>query len=568
MSQLLTLLWLKWTLFRNSMRSSKAVVNQLATVVGMLAALALALVVATGLGAAAYFVTSPTAGEVFRHSVSTAARQSPTVEPATLPKAEFIFFSILAFLYLMWATVPLSIGSSKQFDAGRLLMYPISLGKLFAIDFISELTTLQSVFAIPAILAMGIGAGLGRGNLALGLIAVVPAALFGIAFSKWLSTMIATLFRRKRARGEAVLATVGAVAGLGGAIAGQVAPLVFKHAESLTALRWTPPGAAGFIMAVGSPAEPFTYGLFLLLICGYSILLIFATYWIARRSALGLGGGKQQKALATNANLPAYTGWELPLVSPELSALIEKELRYAMRNAQLRMMALMPLILVVVRFVNSRRFSGVRPRASSQPNAFLTYGMGWIVAAGVLYVFLILAGLAWNQFAFEEGGMRTLILAPVERRRILIGKNIAVVVLALVFSTMLVLINGLVFRDLTLDSILFGALSFVVFASLMAIIGNWFSIRFPKRMQFGKRLNVSGVAGIMLIPMILLLGTPPGLAVFAGYYTHNLVVEYATLALFAALSFGLYLLLINFQGRLLARREIEILEAVREPTDE
>src|SRR5262245_12473422 len=112
MSQLLTLLWLKWTLFRNSMRSSKSLVNQLATVVGMLAALALALVVATGLGAAAYFVTSPTAGEVFRHSVSTAARQSPTVEPATLPKAEFIFFSILAFLYLMWATVPLSIGSS------------------------------------------------------------------------------------------------------------------------------------------------------------------------------------------------------------------------------------------------------------------------------------------------------------------------------------------------------------------------------------------------------------------------------------------------------------------------
>ena len=49
----------------------------------------------------------------------------------------------------MWATVPLSIGGSKQFDAGKLLMYPITLRKLFAVDFVSELTTLHSVFAVP-----------------------------------------------------------------------------------------------------------------------------------------------------------------------------------------------------------------------------------------------------------------------------------------------------------------------------------------------------------------------------------------------------------------------------------
>ncbi len=69
----------------------------------------------------------------------------------------------------MWATVPLSIGGSKQFDAGKLLMYPITLRKLFAVDFISEFTTLHSVFAVPAVLAMCIGAGLGSGNLALAL---------------------------------------------------------------------------------------------------------------------------------------------------------------------------------------------------------------------------------------------------------------------------------------------------------------------------------------------------------------------------------------------------------------
>jgi len=39
MSQLLTLIWLKWRLLRNSLRSSKAVVNRVASILGMLIAL-------------------------------------------------------------------------------------------------------------------------------------------------------------------------------------------------------------------------------------------------------------------------------------------------------------------------------------------------------------------------------------------------------------------------------------------------------------------------------------------------------------------------------------------------
>ena len=51
-----------------------------------------------------------------------------------------------------------------------------------------------------------------------------------------------------------------------------------------------------------------------------------------------------------------YSGWNIPLLSPALSAIVEKELRYVTRNAQIRMMTLTPLILLVVRFMNRRRF--------------------------------------------------------------------------------------------------------------------------------------------------------------------------------------------------------------------
>jgi hypothetical protein len=264
-----------------------------------------------------------------------------------------------------------------------------------------------------------------------------------------------------------------------------------------------------------------------------------------------------------------YTGWQLPLLSSQLSAVIEKELRYMLRNAQLRMMALMPLILIGVKIANSRRFTrGMAGGASPLSKDFMFYGSGLMAAGGVLYVFLVLSGLSCNQFAFEEGGMRTLVLSPVERKKILIGKNFALTMVALMFSAILLTINHVIFRDLTLGSLLFVSLTFVIFAALMSVMGNWFSIRFPKHMKFGKRLNVSGVVGLLLIPMIIVLSLPPLGATAAGYLSQSLTIEYVTLFLFALFAVGLYLLIIDSQGESLQQRETEILETVREPADE
>jgi hypothetical protein len=554
MSQLLTLIWLKWRLLRNSLRSSKAVVNRVASILGMLIALFLALIVALILGFAAYGLSQPeTLGNAFRH---TATRD---VSAST----EFIFFSMFGFIYLMWATVPLSIGGSKQFDAGKLLMYPITLRKLFAVDFLSELTTLHSVFAIPAVIAICLGVAFGTGHTTAAPLAAVPAILFGVALSKWLSTTIGSLFRRKRARGETLVALIGAVAGLGAAVLGQIAPILFQHAESFQSLRWTPPGAAAYLL-IGPPNDAAGYALAFITLSAYGVALVIATYLIARRAALGMEGRRRQKAAVVAETATGYSGWQLPLASPELSAIVEKEMRYAMRNAQVRMMALMPLVLLVVRVMNTKKWWGT----ASPSNSFLTYGSGLLATGGVLYVFLILAGLSCNHFAFEEGGMRTLILSPIDRRKILLGKNIAITLLAVIFATILLTLNAIVFRDFDAATLLFVALSFVSFAALSAMMGNWLSIRFPKRMRFGKRLNVSGVAGLLLIPIVIVLGTPPVLATLVGLFMSSLVYEYLALLLFALLSIGFYFPMLNLQGRSLAKREIDILEAVREPADE
>src|SRR5882724_12940440 len=103
MFQLRTLIWLKWKLFRNAMRSRKATLNQAASIFGTLAALVFSLVVALGLGIAAYAI-SAAGGVGHLQQVSAASRRATDVPPAG-----FILFIIFAFLYMLWATLPLSI---------------------------------------------------------------------------------------------------------------------------------------------------------------------------------------------------------------------------------------------------------------------------------------------------------------------------------------------------------------------------------------------------------------------------------------------------------------------------
>ena len=561
MSQLATLIWLKWTIFKNSLRSSKAAVTRIATLFGMLLALTFALMLAAGLGAMAFALTRP-------EGLADLIERRSSVPMSSGISAELIFFAVFAFSYLIWATLPLSTGSGRQFDPGSLLMYPISLKKLFALDFISELTTLQSIFAIPAILAMGLGAGLGTGIIWQAMLGSIVAAAFGLALTKWLTISIGSLTRKRRSRGESLIAIIGAVVGLGAALLGQVAPMIFRHAEWVKALRWTPPGAAAFALTNGL-TDSLGFASALIALVSYTVVLVVLTYWIARRAALGIGGAKRKASLARERASETYAGWELPLVSEGFAAVFEKELRYILRNAQVKMMALMPLILIIVRLVNTRRFNQSGGGGSSSfASEFLIYGEGLIATGGVLYVFLILSGLLCNQFAFEEGGMRALILSPTERWKILAAKNLAVVFVAMIFSAALLVVNQIIFGDLTTGAIFFVVLSFVIFAALMSVIGNWLSIRFPKRMKFGKRMNVSGPVGLLLIPMILIVGLPPVAAAAAGYIAQSLIIEYVTLLIFAGLSVLFYALMIESQGELLQRREVEVLEAVREPMDE
>src|SRR5437764_300190 len=337
MAQLYALVWLKWTLFKNSMRSRKAAVGRAAATLGSLAGLALALLVAAGLGAASYFLTSPR-GDEYHTQVA---------------RDGFLFlFFILTVAYLMWALMPLALGGGGRFEPTRMLLYPVSLGKLLVFDFLSDLSSTVAVFAVPTTLAVGLGAGLANGSVAAGLLISVCAVAFGLSFSKLLAVGVGALMRTKRARGEMLLALLGATLGMTGALMGQLMPLVERYAGYLERARWTPSGAAAYALAYGlraGGAGAFAWSFVVL--AGYASACVALSYRIARRTALGKGGGARRAAVATaqaSERDEDYAGWRPPFVSAEFSAVVEKELRYALRNAQLRVIALMAVGLTVV----------------------------------------------------------------------------------------------------------------------------------------------------------------------------------------------------------------------------
>ena len=564
-AQLGALVWLKWRLFIHAMRSKRGAANRAASALGTLFALALSLLLAAALGAGAYFI-------VRNRSGARASRLTPDLATGASVEALFLLFGMISMIYLVWATAPLSFGGGNQFDPGRLLLYPVSLRKLFALDLLSELTSLASIFAAPAVFAISLGAGLAHGRVGGALLVAACATLFGMSLAKLLSTCLNTLMRMRRTRGESLLAVLGVLGAVSGLVLGQSDRLFAHFGRFPPALRLTPMGAMAAALAGGAGVNS-NYLLSLAVLLAYTVAATVATYKIARRALESSGGGGARRAPRAAADGDAAgakaAGWRLPFGSEELSSIFEKELRYAARNAQLRTMAVMPIIMTLsFKLIGSRRGGGGGLGGGGQAGGggffagVAPYMEGTGAALSVLYVFLITSALSANLFGYEAGGMRAYVLAPVARRTILAGKNLAVFAVSLVFAVAVVAVNALLYRDLTLRALLFTSLCFIFFAAAAATVGNWFSLRFPKRLQFGKRMNASGVAGLLLLPAFLCIAAAPALAVLGGYAAQSLLVEYVILAAFAVAGVALYLLSLGRQGRLLAKRELDILEAV------
>jgi hypothetical protein len=194
------------------------------------------------------------------------------------------------------------------------------------------------------------------------------------------------------------------------------------------------------------------------------------------------------------------------------------------------------------------------------------------VGAPIMFALLGMSHLMFNQFGFDRGGFRQLVLLPVPRRHILMGKNLAFLPITMVLGSILLLIVKFAL-GISFIVIISACLQLVTTFLLLSIAGNLISILVPYHIAPGslKRTKTSTKTAVMIfisrflfpvamVPMLL----PPGFGLLMsrlGLLKAGPVNLLLSMVLFVLFAF-LYKLSLSGLGDLLLRREKQILEVV------
>ena len=221
--------------------------------------------------------------------------------------------------------------------------------------------------------------------------------------------------------------------------------------------------------------------------------------------------------------------------------------------------------ILVILFLGGMFFLRSAPELSESAKPFVGPGM----AAIVLFTLVQFVG---NQFGLDRDGFRALVLAPSDRRLLLLGKNLAVVPVALVFGLLIVL-GASLWLAMPWMVVLASVFQFVVMLMLLMVLGNLMSILVPYRIEPGtmkpSKLPMLAMLGLMvaymLFPLMMLPAFLPPLAAITwaalewpSWVPVNLLLS---LGLMIAVASGYWWSLTPL-GELFARREHAILRRV------
>jgi ABC-2 type transport system permease protein len=456
---------------------------------------------------------------------------------------------------LFWALSPILAGValSDTHDVSRLMHFPIPLGTLAVSSLVANLTQPTALGLLPVIATAA--AALARTPLRF------PGALLGVALTFLLilaAAQVAGLLLHGLSRNRRVH-DVFLFLGLGAGFLLSLAPFVVLMGGA---------GALGAVARVLTATEvfvlsPYAWGVRAAVHAGrgeHLTALAFGTLGGAavagamalsglllhriQRGDLDLGVGPSSRGARARMRLPGALG-----------ALVEKDLRVAWRDPGLRAVLVMGLVgPLLVLFLLSR---GGPDLGSGTPVLLLASFVG-------------VSTFGANALGFERRGLGLLMSFPVERWRILVGKNIATLVFRL---------PGLI--TLLLAALFMAPLPYLPAATtiagvtlmLCAGVDNYLSILFPvaapppganpygRGATRGRGLGAA-VLGMALLAGALALGSP---FVFLAWLPPLLGRPWlwaASLPLALAGAASVYAMLVAGAARLLQRREPELLERI------
>ncbi|HEX8981775.1 MAG TPA: hypothetical protein VF792_03315 [Ktedonobacterales bacterium] len=367
-----------------------------------------------------------------------------------------LLFGALGLLYIVWVVLPaLQYSVNEGLDVSKLHSYPITLAERMTA------LTLSTLFDPPTLIILAVCAAVVVGWHAsvlatiITLVALVFLYVHVVGASQFALAILVGLLRSRRYRDLSII--VFALMSVACSLSGQFATTLLARVRNLDLLsrldlgkyvQFAPPGMAARAI-IAADAGDFLGALpWLFALIALTPVLFAGWAWVLDRgitSPEGSGASSSRRRAGrtapqlASAAIGAVTGGAAdaqrrkPLISPVISAVAVKDLRYFWRDPQIKASLLSSLVLLFVVFAPN-----LIHRGGASHSYFEQRLAGYQPLMAPLPALLIVLTLSLNAFGLERQGLQALLLTPARPGDILRGKNLAVGIVA--FTAQVVLI--------------------------------------------------------------------------------------------------------------------------------
>jgi hypothetical protein len=557
MSRLNILVWLKFKLWWNGLRSGAMAMDTAVAVLLTFLGGALSLALALGLGVVTHLVLREVESDI--HAMGL-----------------LVVFWILGFLAVV---LPLFFGMGQSaVPVGRLAVFPVSRGGLYRISLAASFASSVHVFWYPILLSVSLTAMIiDRTPVVLW---VVVVTTFSVSLVVWCNTLLLVMQRILSGRntrevvvlvGLVLLVTASMVPALldsQGLLESQnVEPVMswFQLPEPVVTIggrvvSMFPPSIASTALIAGLGGE----------YAGVLQGLMWLALWIAAGMTLGYlvlrkrlvdgdssspgrskGSGKLTHRVAVRLTVDSLS-W-IPVESRAVAA---KELHYLLRSTVGKFnIVIMPVFVMVMAMVIARDLTG--PVLGLDPSSLVFVG-------AMVYASMFSNNPLYNAYAWDGTGVRSYFINPIAPDRVILGKNVGVwlynVILAFECAVSYSIVAGV-----PSPAILVGG--FIAFAAALlssTVAGNFVSPAVPVARDISKITNSPSQTGVlasfgMLLVNVVLIG---GLLAISALLGAAWLVP-VLLGLLLIVEITAYPVFLRPAARLLEQRREALVEAVQ-----
>lgn len=426
-------------------------------------------------------------------------------------------------VFLYWQLAPvLTATMGASLDLQKLIAYPISPDKLFAIEVFLRLFTVGEMLVVLAGGCWGMLRNPVYGGIGAAPRILIGALLFVLAnviLGAGVRSLIERTFRRKRFREVAMLVFVLAAA-LPGAIVGMrlSGRALIPY---LPVQRFWPWSAAAGIWLNDVPWRD----------AAWLAIWVALFYRLSRKQFLKALREDPYAGRSRAPSAPRNMGWaeaffRLPsrFFGDPLAALLEKDLRALARCAGFRLAFVMGFTFGILVFL---------PNLISTHKESQVFGKHALTWVSVYSLLLIGYYTFFNAFGYDRSAVQFYFAAPVPFRRVLLAKNLAATVFQCLEVGLITIVFAFIPAPFSLTAV---AESFAVSAVVclyVFAIGNLTSVRFPspidpEKLGRGVSSRSKNTFAMLLFPIAFL---PVGLAYWGAHVFESQLIFFGLLLL-------------------------------------